>query len=89
MIQEFYESENEEEGKRVTRGFSVTRDRSLVYDREGRVILLVRRRLLPEDIVAFRFAKVLEESGVSYVVVAGYTAILFGRGRRSDDIDSY
>lgn len=30
---------------------------------------------------------VVEESGVKYVVVAGYTAILFGRGRRSDDID--
>ncbi len=86
MAQEFYEDRDREEGRRIG-GFSITPDRSLVFDRDRRVILLTRERLLPEDIVAFRFAKVLEEGRVSYVVVAGYTAILFGRGRRSDDID--
>ena len=62
-------------------------DGALVFDRARRVIKLTRRRLLPEDAAAFTFARVLEESGVGYVVVAGYTAILLGRGRRSDDID--
>lgn len=30
---------------------------------------------------------VLDEAGVRYVVVAGYVAILFGRARRSEDVD--
>ncbi len=87
MAQEFYEDRDGENSRRVVGGSSVTPDKSLVFDRDRRVILLARKRFLPEDIVAFRFAKVLEESRVGYVVVAGYTAILFGRGRRSDDID--
>lgn len=86
MAQEFYEDRGREEGRRIE-GSSITPDRSLVFDRDKRVILLTRERLLPEDVVAFRFAEVLEESRVNYVVVAGYAAILFGRGRRSDDID--
>ncbi|MEL9941091.1 MAG: hypothetical protein QW348_08925 [Ignisphaera sp.] len=68
-------------------GFRVVSDGSIVFNRAERVIRLTRQVLLPEDVIAFAFAGVLEESGVKYVVVAGYTAILFGRGRRSDDID--
>ena len=86
MAQEFYE-DKDEESRRVVGGSSITPDSSLVFDRSRRVIRLTRRRLLPEDVVAFRFAEILEESGVGYVVVAGYTAILLGRGRRSDDLD--
>jgi hypothetical protein len=33
------------------------------------------------------FAETLNELGVRYSVIAGYVAILFGRARRSDDID--
>ncbi len=59
----------------------------LVFDKGRREILLSKPRLLPEDTVVFRFAGILRESNRDYVLVAGYTAILFGRGRRSDDID--
>ncbi len=52
-----------------------------------RLIRLSKPRLAPEDEVALRFAQVIENLGISYVVVAGYVAILFGRGRRSDDVD--
>ena len=61
--------------------------RVLEFDREARRIRLAKRSLLPEDDIAFRFARVLEESGVRYAVVAGYVAILLGRARRSDDVD--
>ncbi len=87
MAQEFYKDGDKENRGRVIGGSSITPDGGLVFDRDRRVIRLTRKRFLPEDIVAFRFARVLEESRVGYVVVAGYTAILFGRGRRSDDID--
>lgn len=68
-------------------GSRVALDGAIVFDRAERVIHLTRQALLPEDVAAFAFAGVLEERRVRYVVVAGYTAILFGRGRRSDDID--
>ena len=60
---------------------------AIEFDRARRLIRLARRALLPEDGIALSFAGVLERSGVNYVVVAGYVAILFGRGRRSDDVD--
>ncbi len=87
MPPEFHMDRDVENGGGIVGGPSITLDGSLVFDRDRRVISLVRERLLPEDIVAFKFAEVLEDSRVGYVVVAGYTAILFGRGRRSDDID--
>lgn len=40
-----------------------------------------------EDELALNFSKVLEKAKNDYVVVAGYVAILFGRARRSDDVD--
>jgi len=46
-----------------------------------------KHRLTPEDTIAFGFARILEEAGIGYAMVAGYTAILFGRTRRGDDID--
>lgn len=67
--------------------YSVTSDGSLVFDRSRCLIRFAKAVLVPEDTIAFSFARVLEESRVGYVVVAGYVAILFGRGRRSDDID--
>jgi len=60
---------------------------ALMFDRENRRIRLMKKTLLPEDDIAFRFVRVLDEVGIRYVVVAGYVAILFGRARRSDDVD--
>jgi len=60
---------------------------AVTFDRANRRVHLVKRTLLPEDEIAFRFAEVLDGAGVRYVVVAGYVAILFGRARRSDDVD--
>ncbi|MCE4613673.1 MAG: hypothetical protein F7C07_07590 [Desulfurococcales archaeon] len=59
----------------------------ILFDRRERAFYISKPRLAPEDVVATRFARVLEEAGVGYAVVAGYVAILFGRARRSDDID--
>jgi len=60
---------------------------AVVFDRASRRIRLVKRALLPEDDMAFRFARVLDEASVRYVVVAQYIAILFGRPGGTDDID--
>jgi len=62
---------------------------ALVFDRGSRRIRLMKTLLpdLPEDDIAFRFAGVLDEVGIRYAVVARYVAILFGRARRSDDVD--
>ncbi len=60
---------------------------ALVINRGSRVIHFSKPQLAPEDIVALSFARVLENAGIEYVVVAEYVAILFGRARRSDDVD--
>lgn len=39
------------------------------------------------DLLAVDFAKVLEKNRISYALVSGYVAILFGRNRSSEDID--
>ena len=62
------------------------KDSGVIRFNEG-VIRLRKHSLSPEDSIALAFAKVLEEADIKYAVVAGYVAILFGRGRRSDDID--
>jgi len=67
--------------------FSLDADTTLVFSRDSRGIRLSKKTLLPEDELPFRFAKILDEAGVKYVVVADYVAILFGRARRSEDID--
>ena len=61
----------------------------LVFDKGRWEILLSKPRLLPEDTVAFRFAGVLEDSNIDYVLVAGYTAILFGRVVGAMTLTSY
>jgi len=48
---------------------------------------VVWETLNPEDEIALRFSRILEKLGIEYVVVAGYIAILFGRGCRTEDID--
>jgi len=59
----------------------------LRFDRANRRIQLMKNALLPEDDIAFRFVRVLDEVSVRYVVVAQYVAILLGRPGRTDDID--
>ncbi len=61
-MKESYKDEDEERDMRIVGESSVTPDRSLVFNRGRCVVLLTRKTLLPEDIVAFRFAEVLEES---------------------------
>lgn len=60
---------------------------SIVFDLQNRTIMLTKPTMVPEDVVAINFAKVLERMSVNYSIVAGYVAILFGRSRRSDDVD--
>ncbi len=60
---------------------------NIVVDVSQKVIRVSRKDYVVEDHVTVRFASILEDLGIRYVVVAGYVAILFGRARRSDDID--
>lgn len=53
----------------------------------GKIITFAKQSFVIEDRIALSFAKVLESFGISYSIVAGYVAILFGRSRRSDGID--
>ena len=55
--------------------------------RAERRIVVEKESISPEDELALKFASALEKFGVEYAVVAGYIAILFGRARRSDDVD--
>jgi hypothetical protein len=52
-----------------------------------RIIKIHKETKSTEDELVLGFSDVLEKAKVSYVVVAGYVAILFGRARRSDDVD--
>ena len=65
----------------------VNDDSVITYNVEERVIYVSKHQLAPEDRVTFSFASVLDRTGIEYVIVAGYIAILLGRARRSDDID--
>ncbi len=60
---------------------------NISVDPARRVIYLRKNSMTPEDKVSLGFAKVLNEQGIKYAIVAGYVAILFGRARRSDGID--
>ena len=60
---------------------------NIFVNRDERKIVLYKDVLAPEDELALEFSEILNEVGIRYVIVAGYVAILFGRSRRSDDID--
>lgn len=60
---------------------------NISVDPARRVIYLRKNSMTPEDKVSLGFAKVLNEQGIKYAIVAGYVAILFGRARRGDGID--
>jgi len=71
----------------VIQKFRLSLGNAVVFDGRNRRIRLAKKKLLPEDDIAFRFARVLDEVGVRYVAVAQYVAILLGRPGRTDDID--
>ncbi len=60
---------------------------NIVLDPLARRIYLTKEKLTPEDVIATKFADVLGTNGIKYAIIAGYVAILFGRTRRSDDVD--
>ena len=60
---------------------------ALFLNREDRLILLEKEELGPEDELILDFSEVLNAHNVRYAVVAGYLSILFGRNRRTDDVD--
>jgi len=45
------------------------------------------RTLSIVDEFTFEFVKLLEKAGISYAIVSGYAALLFGRERITEDID--
>ncbi len=49
----------------------------------------VERELGAVDRLALEFADVLEGTGIRYVVISGYIAILFGRSRGTEDVDLF
>ncbi|MFZ8793015.1 MAG: hypothetical protein ACO2O2_03875, partial [Acidilobaceae archaeon] len=60
---------------------------NITFDVDRGTIFLEKSSLSEDDRIAMLFAETLNELGVRYSVIAGYVAILFGRARRSDDID--
>ncbi|RLJ01104.1 MAG: hypothetical protein DRP08_05990 [Candidatus Aenigmatarchaeota archaeon] len=68
------------------RGFTEVTN-ALWFCRKRRMIILEKDVLSPEDELILSFSRILDECGVRYVVVAGYITILFGRNRRTDDVD--
>ena len=60
---------------------------NIAFDVDRGTIFLEKNSLSEDDRIAMLFAETLNELGVRYSVIAGYVAILFGRARRSDDID--
>jgi len=57
------------------------------WDEEG--INIGEKELNPLDQLTIDFCTVLDGQGVRHVVISGYTAILFGRSRNSEDIDLF
>ncbi|SHL20591.1 hypothetical protein [Haladaptatus paucihalophilus] len=53
--------------------------------REDRLVISKQLTELDEEVI--EFTGVLEDVGISYVIVSGYLAILTGRSRSTEDID--
>jgi len=73
--------------RRMDMTSAIQLNESILVDTGSRRIYLSKPVLTAEDEIASSFASVLEELGIRYSIVAGYIAIMFGRSRRSDDID--
>lgn len=48
---------------------------------------VLERETTKLDNLVMDFISVLDKNGISYVIVSGYVAILFGRSRTSEDVD--
>jgi len=75
----FKREKEEKENIRITN--------SLEFNPFTKTIYFNKPVLSPEDELALKFSSVLEKLGIRYVIVAGYIAVLFGRNRRTDDVD--
>ncbi len=60
---------------------------NILFKPSDKTLFLEKEILTIEDRLAIMFSKTLNDIGIRYSIVAGYVAILFGRARRSDDID--
>ena len=49
----------------------------------------IERELNVVDRFALDFVQVLEATGVRYVIISGYIALLFGRSRSTEDVDMF
>ncbi|MBI4019070.1 MAG: hypothetical protein HY364_02355 [Candidatus Aenigmarchaeota archaeon] len=47
----------------------------------------LEREKTPLDEFVIDFCQLLKQSGIRYVIISGYVAILFGRSRSSEDVD--
>lgn len=54
---------------------------------DGDRLVIEKETLSNLDEFVLRFTEVLDRTGVQYVVVAGYVAILLGRSRATEDVD--
>ncbi len=52
-------------------------------------IIRFNRELSALDRLVLRFVKILEGTGIEYVIISGYIAILFGRSRNTEDVDLF
>ena len=55
----------------------------------GKQTMKFNKELNALDMLAIDFCRVLNPIGISYVIISGYIAILFGRNRASEDIDIF
>ena len=53
----------------------------------GRIVF--NRELSSLDRLVLRFVKILDKTGIDYVIISGYIAILFGRSRNTEDVDLF
>ncbi len=60
---------------------------TLFFNKDAKLIIFEKKELSLEDELILEFSKILNKCGIKYAVVAGYLSILFGRNRRTDDVD--
>lgn len=51
--------------------------------------LIFDRELSELDELVLRFVSLFEKTGIKYVIISGYVAILFGRSRTTEDVDIF
>lgn len=51
--------------------------------------LTFSRELSELDELVMRFVALLDKTGIKYVIISGYVAILFGRSRTTEDVDIF